>query len=260
MKIKTVKINKNEMDYFSFGVGKRNMVIIPGLSLKSVMLSADAIADAYSMFCEDYTVYVFDRARYLEAHYTVYDMADDLAFAMQELDIDNAYIFGASQGGMIAQVIAIKYPQLVAKMVVGSSTSRINDVARNNFDTWMALARQKNAVALNHNIFTLLYSKEMLDSLGDMLSELEKDGTAEEMERFEILTNACNGFDVFDDLVQIECKTLVIGANNDRVLTPQASVEMAKRLNCGLYMYDGDHAVYDEAPDYKNRIYDFFND
>lgn len=259
MEIKTVKANENEIDYFSFGNGKKNMVIVPGLSLKSVMLSADAVAEAYSMFKDEYTVYVFDRAKHLKAGYTIEDMADDTALAMKVLSVDNAYIFGASQGGMIAQVIAIKHPELVSKMVLGSSASKLSDIAKANFEMWVSLAKEKNVVALNHSIFTLLYSKETLNSLGNALAELEKDGTDEEMERFVILASACNEFDVYEELSKIKCKTLVIGAKNDKVLTGEASVEMAEKLKCELYMYDGGHAVYDEAADYKNRIYAFFN-
>lgn len=259
MEIKTVKIKNNAIDYFSFGSGKKNMVIIPGLSLKSVMLSSDAIADAYSMFKEEYTVYVFDRAKHLTTGYSVYDMADDTALAMKNLGVENAYIFGASQGGMIALIISIKYPSLVSKMVIGSSASRLNDTAKENLNFWVKLAQQKDVVSLNHSIFSLLYSKETLEALGNSLLELEKDGTDEEMERFAILASACNGFDVYDELDKIKCQTLVIGAKNDLVLTGYASVEMAEKLGCELYMYDGGHAVYDEALDYKNRIYNFFD-
>lgn len=258
MDIKTVRINDNEIDYFSFGSGKRNMVIIPGLSLKSVTLSADTIAQSYSMFCDEYTVYVFDRARHLSEGYTVENMADDTAQAMQELGVEDAYIFGASQGGMIAQIIAIKYPSLVAKLVLGSTASRLNDTARNNIEKWISLAEKRDAVALNHSIFTLLYSKEMLDSLGDTLYELEKDGTDEDMARFVIMAGACMDFDVYDSLSKIKCDTLVIGALNDQVLTGDASVEIAQKMNCELFMYDGGHAIYDEAVDYKSRIYNFF--
>lgn len=258
MGILTVKANGNEIDYFSFGSGKRNMVIIPGLALKSVMLSREAIIGAYAMFCEEYTVYVFDRARNIAEGYTIDDMADDTALAMKEIGVDNAYIFGASQGGMIALRIAIKYPELVSKMVLGSSTSRMNDVLYENIKRWVSLAQQRDVVALNHSIFTSLYSKEMLDSLGDALLDLEKDGTDDEMARFVLQASACFGFDTYDELDKIKCDTLVIGAKGDKVLTGNASVEMADRLDCQLYMYDGGHAIYDEAPDYKNRIFDFF--
>lgn len=250
--------NANKMDYFTFGSGKRNMVIIPGLSLKSVMLSADAIRESYSVFSDEYTVYVFDRARDIKAGYSISDMADDTAYTMNELGISNAYIFGASQGGMIALTIAIKYPNLVQKLVVGSSALRLNDIAKSNLEEWISLANSRDVIALNHSIFTKLYSKDLLDSFGDALLELEKDGTDGEMERFAILASACSGYDIYDDLGKIQCDSMVIGAKNDMVLTGEASVEIADKMGCSLYMYDGGHAVYDEAPDYKERIYKFF--
>ena len=34
----TVRLSHNEMDYFTFGSGKRQMVILPGMALKSFVL------------------------------------------------------------------------------------------------------------------------------------------------------------------------------------------------------------------------------
>ena len=45
--------------------------------------------------------------------------------------------------------------------------------------------------------------------------------------------------------------------------TPEASIKMAEKLKaegvpCESYMYEGcGHAVFDELPDYKQRIFDF---
>ena len=39
-----------EMQYFRFGEGKRKMVMLPGLSVKSIMIYKDAIADGCSQF------------------------------------------------------------------------------------------------------------------------------------------------------------------------------------------------------------------
>ena len=48
MKIETVKTSEFEMDFFRFGNPEQpKLVVIPGLSLKSVMLSADNIETAY---------------------------------------------------------------------------------------------------------------------------------------------------------------------------------------------------------------------
>mgnify|MGYP000509005964 FL=1 len=54
------------MKHIVFGSGTKNFVILPGLSVHSVMGLADAIAEAYKDFCEEYTVYVFDRAENIQ--------------------------------------------------------------------------------------------------------------------------------------------------------------------------------------------------
>lgn len=260
MDILNVSIGENEINYFSFGNGNKPFVIIPGLSLKSVMLSADAVADAYQQFSTDYRVYVFDRAKNIDSQYTIEKMADDIASGMIELGISKACVFGASQGGMIAQVLAIKYPQLVSKLALGSSASRMNSTAESVISHWIQLAESKDIVALNHDIFTHLYSVEFLSGFSDdVLHAIESDGTEEEMTRFSFLANACIGFDVYNHLDSIKCPVLVLGAKNDMVLTGNASVEIADKINCDLHMYDAGHAVYDEAPDYKDRLIQFFS-
>ena len=54
MQIQTVKTDTFSMDYFCFGTGGRKLVIIPGVSIQSVMGSAEAIADAYSVFAGNF--------------------------------------------------------------------------------------------------------------------------------------------------------------------------------------------------------------
>ena len=51
------------MKHIVFGSGNKNFVILPGLSVHSVMGLADAIAEAYKDFCEEYTVYVLTGPR-----------------------------------------------------------------------------------------------------------------------------------------------------------------------------------------------------
>ena len=51
-----VKTDDFEMDYCTFGKGDRIFVIIPGLSVQSVMGSKDAIEKAYELFGDDFTV------------------------------------------------------------------------------------------------------------------------------------------------------------------------------------------------------------
>lgn len=58
--------------------------------------------------------------------YTLDDMAGDTAGLMDRLGIDRAHIVGASMGGMIAQVLAAKFPQRVLSLtsIMSSSGNR----------------------------------------------------------------------------------------------------------------------------------------
>lgn len=50
------------------------------------------------------------------APYTLYDMADDVALLLERMGLEKTYIIGASMGGMIAQILAARYPDKVEKL------------------------------------------------------------------------------------------------------------------------------------------------
>jgi pimeloyl-ACP methyl ester carboxylesterase len=53
---------------------------------------------------------------------------------------------------------------------------------------------------------------------------------------------------------------LVLGGSQDKVTTGEASVEIAEKLGCEIYMYENfGHAAYEEAKDFNRRVYDFLN-
>lgn len=256
-----VNIGSDEIGYAKFGSGSRDLVILPGISLRDILGSADAVASAYSMFAEDYTVWLFDRRRNMPEGYTVEEMADDTAAALKAAGIADVYLFGTSQGGMIAQYIAARYPELVHKAVLGSTAARITDNVRAGINRWGELAANGDLNTLCGEFADHIYSPEFLEKYRDAVIEFGKLASKEEIERFRIMAAACNGFDVYDELERISCPVLVIGAENDRVLGGAASREIAEKLGCRLYMYEKyGHAVYDEAPDYKQKIFDFFGE
>ena len=127
IKIESVQTETCAMEYFRFGHGSKNLVILPGLSVQSVMGAADAVAAAYQSLEDRFTIYVFDRRRDLPPVYLVRDMAHDTALAFQALGLQNVCLFGASQGGMIALVIAIEHPELVERMALGSASAHVQE-------------------------------------------------------------------------------------------------------------------------------------
>ena len=59
----------------------------------------------------------------VEAPYTLYDMAQDVIGLMDVLKIKSAHVVGASMGGMIAQEIAIAFPERVRSLTSIMSTT-----------------------------------------------------------------------------------------------------------------------------------------
>ena len=51
--IECVKTRSWSMEYFRFGEGRKTMVILPGISVKSVMGFADAVAKQYEIFAKE---------------------------------------------------------------------------------------------------------------------------------------------------------------------------------------------------------------
>lgn len=90
MIVRHIPCDGGKVPYVTFGSGSSPLVILPGMSVQSVMLSADAVAAAYADFTADRTVYVFERRDPVPAGFTVADMAGDTAAAMDRLGLREA--------------------------------------------------------------------------------------------------------------------------------------------------------------------------
>ena len=261
MKTDLVRVNDIEMEYFSFGNGEKTFVILPGVSTRSLMLSAMAVRAAYQAFGEEYTVFGFDRRRNMPDGYTVRQMAEDTAAVMQVLGIADADLFGASQGGMMAMCIAIDHPKLVHKMVLGSTAAKVDDQGKEGTDRWVTLAQSGDLTALTAELIDSLYSENTIGKYKDMLLHMNDGMTDYDIRRFILQTQALDDFDITGELDKIQCPVLVIGSEGDKVLSPSQSRMIAEALNADLYMYSSEwgHCVFDEAPDYKQRMLDFYH-
>ena len=92
------------------------------------------------------------------------------------------------------------------------------------------------------------------------MSSLCKKGSIWDCDHFVLGLESLLKHDCRDSLKEIKCPTMVVGPDGDKVLGKGASPYLSSLIpNSVLYMYEGyNHAVYDEAPDYKKRVYDFF--
>lgn len=259
IKIEKTEVNGFTMNYFRFGTGSRTMVILPGLSIGSVMPSAELIADGYKIFADEYTVYVFDRRNEATEGYTVYDMAEDTAAVLGEMNLKDIYLFGASQGGMMALLLALEHPQLVRKLALGSTAAAVNEQMKETVSGWIRLAEKGDAGELYLGFGEKIYPEEVYKNSIEMLRAAGEAVTEEDLQRFIIMAKSMNDYDITDRLGEIGCPALILGARDDAVMGPEAAEVLTAIPDSQLYVYEGyGHAAFDTAPDYRERIYRFF--
>jgi len=256
-----LKIGNTDMDYISFGTGKRILIMIPGLGdgMMTVKGKALPFAWAYRMFSKDFTVYLFSRKNELEEGCSIRDMAKDLKIAMDKLGIKKADIMGVSQGGMIAEYMAIDYPEVVNKLILVVTVGRQNECIQSNVKRWIALAEQNRYGEAMKDIMVRMYTNEYIQKYRIMLNVVGLFPGPKNKVRFLRMAKSCIKHSLFEELKQIKAPTLIIGGERDETVTGEASREIAKQIKGSeLYMYDDyGHGLYSEAEDFNQRVFDF---
>ena len=250
-----------DMDYIRFGNGARTLVMLPGVGdgLKTVKGMALPFALLYRSLAKDFTVYLFSRRVDLPAHMSTREMAEDLNAAMEALALQKVALVGVSQGGLIAQWLAIDHPDKVGKLVLTVTLARPNDTVREAIALWTELAKRGDYKGIMLDTARRSYSEKRLKTAELEFRLMGDLGKPKSFDRFLTQAESCVTHDAYDELVRIACPTLVIGGTEDRIVTGQASEELAARIpGSELYLYEGlSHGLYEEAPDFLRRIADF---
>lgn len=260
----SLTLENTTMDFISFGSGERNLIMIPGLGdgLQTVKGLAFPFALMYRAFAKEYKVYVFSRKRVLEQGYSTKDMAEEMKLVMDKLHIEKAHIAGVSLGGMIAQHLAVDYPEKVDKLVLTVTASRPNDDIKSAISDWMEMAKRDAFRELMLDNIRKMYTDDYLQKNKWMLFAAGKFGKPKSYDRFLIMAEACVKHDCHHELSKIKAPTLVIGGEKDVVVGAQASRDIAQQVEgCQLKMYPQyGHALYEEAKDFNEVVLKFLRE
>ena len=182
----------------------------------------------------------------------------DIAAAMEALGIANADVIGVSQGGMIAQYLAIDRPDLVKKLILTVTLSKNNDTVKSVINEWIKMAEVGAMKELIVDMAEKMYSNAYVKRYRlfmPLLTILQK---PKDVQRFVTLAKACFTCNTYEMLDKIKCPVLVLGGKQDKVVTGFASEEIAEKIGCKIHMYENlGHAAYEEAKDFNQVIYDF---
>lgn len=191
-------------------------------------------------FSKYYKIYAIDtRGHGLsprgEAPFTIEQFADDLYRFMTQQNISKASIVGFSDGGNIAMVFAIKYPELVNRLVLNGANMFPKGM---KVSVWIP-------IVLGYRITTLLSkwsvaARKSAEMLGLMVNHPN-------------LTKR--------DLKKIKAPTLVVAGKKDMIRQEHTEFIHSCLKDSRLVILNGDHFVANKKPEEFNRVvYEFLDD
>lgn len=258
---KSIPIDDTEMYYATFGNGPRSLVVLPGLSdgLTTVKGLALFLAAPYRIFMKDFTVYMFSRKNKMPEGYSIKDMGDDLALAMTKIGIGKACVLGVSQGGMVAQCLAIYHPELVERLVLAVTAPYANDVVTREVSRWIDMAKNGDHGPMMLDIAEKMYTEKYMAKYRKTAPLVAKFTKPKSYERFFRNAYAILDFSVINELGKITAPTLILAGSDDKTVGNDAPAELKAGIpDSRLHIYEGlGHGAYEEAPDFYRRVYEF---
>lgn len=261
--VQEVHFDNKLMKYFKFGSGSKIMVMIPGLSVKSVMEYEESIKNDYKIFSIDYCVYCFDRINNPNNDYSIKDMAVDTLKAIELLGLKDIYLFGASQGAMIGFNMILLKEELFKKFCVASSCIKVDDYINNRIKDFIDYAKKGNKQDLYLGFSKLIYPNEIYLKFENVLNGIIPTINDKDLENFIIFSKSIINFDVFDNLKDINIPILFIHDKKDQLINIDNIYKMLDKYkdknNISSYYFEGyGHALYDLAPTFKKIMFDYF--
>jgi pimeloyl-ACP methyl ester carboxylesterase len=154
--------------------------------------------------------------------------ADDIATLLKNLNIPKADFFGFSNGGTTTLQIAIRHPEVVDKIIVGSALAKRNGVPE-WFWGFMEQAKLEN----------------MPEQLKSGYKQVAADTNGLQVMHDKDAKRMVNFKDIPDEQIKsIKAPTLIIIADKD-IITPEHALEMHRQIaNSELAIIPGGHGEY----------------
>ena len=218
------KSNSIEINYTVEGPEDAPVVV-----MSHSLASSHRMWDSQMPVLSDYRVYRFDTRGHggtdaPDGPYDLDTLADDARGLLDALGLDAVHFVGLSMGGMIGQMLAIKYPEVLLSATLCATSSRMPEEAwpawRERIDTAKAHGMEALVEATIERWFTRDFIASNEDAVGpirDLVRSTPVQGYASCIE-------AIMKLDITDRLRSVNLPTLIIAGEDDES-TPVAAHE-----------------------------------
>jgi 3-oxoadipate enol-lactonase len=190
--------------------------------------------------------------------FTLEQMADDALAVLDAAGIETAHVVGASMGGVISQIVTVKYPYRVRSLTLVCTACRNHPWRQELLQTWAKTAADKGMIEVGKEAAQWVMSPRSFRRLVPAFTWMGPLAALRPRHSFVSQIDAILNTreDLVDQLSTITAPTMVIVGNQD-ILTPRGdSEEIAERIpNAELVVISGAaHGLMMEHSSTFNRI------
>ena len=190
--------------------------------------------------------------------FTLEQMADDALAVLNAAGIETAHVVGASMGGVISQIVAVKYPHRVRSLTLVCTACRNHPWRQELLQAWAKTASDKGMIEVGKEAAQWVMSPRSFRRLVPAFTWMGPLAALRPRHSFVSQIDAILNTreDLVDQLSTITAPTMVIVGNQD-ILTPRGdSEEIAERIpNAELVIISGAaHGLMMEHSSTFNRI------
>jgi 3-oxoadipate enol-lactonase len=174
--------------------------------------------------------------------FTLEQMADDALAVFDAAGIETAHVVGASMGGVISQIVTVKYPQRVRSLTLVCTACRNHPWRQELLQSWAKTAEEKGMIEVGKEAAQWVMSPRSFRRIVPAFTWMGPLAALRPRHSFVSQIDAILNTreDLVDQLSTITAPTMVIVGNQD-ILTPRGdSEEIAERIpNAELVVISG---------------------
>lgn len=216
-----------------------------------------------------YTVLRYDQRGHgqtpaTEGAYSMDDLADDAAELIRAQGAGPVHFVGLSMGGMTAQALAARHPELVRSIVIANSAASYNEAARAMWQTRIDTVRANGVPPIADGAlqrwFTPEFRADQVNGGAERVAKLRAVLEATQALPYAAACAAVAAIALDEGNARITCPTLVIAGSRDEATPPAMSQAIADRIpGAQLASLDAAHLSAVEQPEaFAQRLEDFW--
>lgn len=163
--------------------------------------------------------------------YTLEALADDAAALLNSLAVERAHIVGASMGGVIAQIFAMRHPGRILTLSLHSTWAKTPALLRLHLQQQIALLEHMNVTDVQMSIADRIWSEHTLNHRMKVIEEFraqrEANASVVPNEVYAWQATECLDLDLLGPEYKISVPVLITHGADDLLIGPELSDEIA---------------------------------